>query len=153
MAASSRTTSTRAVTTRWRDLSKQFDGMGRTVLVVSSFTSQPIGPGIGIGLAEAEGRPPSIAFADYNQLFQVCLQPDRHVPDGVDDVIVIWRIEDVFERDFHAWSCSEPGAFDRLVEGVRSLAGARARRAATVRGAGTRGHPPRPGGVGVAHPQ
>jgi len=92
------------------------------VLVVASYTANPIEPGLGVTLAEADTHTPTIGFADYNQLFQVCLQPAAHGADEADEIIVLWRIEDVFERDFHTWAEGDTEALDRLVEGVRSLA-------------------------------
>ena len=109
---------------------------GRTVLVAASFTANPIEPALGLGLAaaEADRNPPQITFSDYNQIFQVCLRPGQHgaSDEATDDVVLLWRIEDVFERDFLAWSNGDVEAYTRLLEGAtalgdacRQLAGAR----------------------------
>jgi FkbH-like protein len=120
----------RAALSRWRELTRaEADpdrAPGRSVVVAASFTANPIGPSLGVRLAAAEPsrNPPAISFSDYNQLFQVCLQPDAYGATDPDDVIVLWRIEDVFERDFHSWGKGDNGADDRLLAGARSLADA-----------------------------
>jgi FkbH-like protein len=117
-----------ATLTRWRTLSRALsDGTlpaGPDVLVVASFTAQPIAPALGVGLADAIGAVPGIRFADYNQLFQVCLDPAAHDADDADEIVVLWRIEDVFERDFHAWANRDADALPRLLDGARSLGAA-----------------------------
>ena len=128
----------RAAVARWRSLSGAHDTAkppGRSLLVAASFTANPIGPTLGLALTEAEParNPATLRFADYNQIFQICLQPHAHSADdeAADEVVVMWRIEDVFERDFHAWANGEDGATQRLHDGARSLADAVARLAAT----------------------
>lgn len=117
-----------ATVRRWRELSSApapaDEGTGPVVLVVASFTAQPLAPSIGVGVVEALGRTPTIRFADYNQVFQVCFDPVSHGADEADEIVVVWRIEDVFERDFHAWGCREPEATIRLLDGARALGAA-----------------------------
>ena len=108
---------------RWRELSAG-ERLGRRILISSSFTSQPIASGLGISVFDGEGLVPTIEFADYNQLFQVCLEPVRHGVSTADDVVLIWRIEDVFERDFHSWACGDRAAGARIRDGAASLADA-----------------------------
>ena len=113
---------------RWRSL--QRDGIeaatepGRRVIVVASFTANPIEPALGVALAEHEPQraPATIDFADYNQLFQVCADPAGHGVQPDDDVVLLWRIEDVFERDLLAWAEGSDAAAGRLHEGVGMLA-------------------------------
>ncbi len=117
-----------ATVTRWRQLSgaPTPDGVepGPAVLVVASFTAQPIAPSLGVGLTDALARVPTITFADYNQIFQVCLAPIAHGAGDADEIVVLWRIEDVFERDFHAWCCRDADAQSRLLDGARALGAA-----------------------------
>lgn len=117
-----------ATVTRWRQLSgaptSEGGEPGPSVLVVASFTAQPIAPSLGVGLTDAIGRVPMIGFADYNQIFQVCLDPAAHGAADADEIVVLWRIEDVFERDFHAWGCRDADAHARLLDGARALGGA-----------------------------
>src|SRR5690606_37408294 len=92
----------RAAGARWGWLSRQAGGPdrrpGRSVLAAASFTAAPIAPGLGLGAADAEPQrnPPTLAFSDYNPLFQVCLQPHAHGAGDADadDVVLLWRIED-----------------------------------------------------------
>jgi FkbH-like protein len=113
-----------ATVSRWRELTTASDRTGPDVLVVSSFTAQPLAPSIGVGIADLLDRTPAIRFADYNQIFQVCLDPASHGADDADEIVVIWRIEDVFERDFHAWACRQPEATIRLLDAARALGAA-----------------------------
>ncbi len=148
----------RAAVARWRSLSGAHDTAkppGRSLLVAASFTANPIGPTLGLALAEAEParNPATLRFADYNQIFQICLQPDAHGADdeGADEVVVMWRIEDVFERDFHAWANGEEGATERLLDGARALADAVARLAAARTKPVIVGDAPVPVGFGLDH--
>ena len=117
----------RAAVADWRDLTRAeaVPGAtpGRRVLVAASFTANHIAPGLGTALRAHEPRrdAPTISFADYNQLFQLCLMPDVYGVHEADDVVLLWRIEDVFERDFHAWANGESGAFARLIDGASAL--------------------------------
>jgi FkbH-like protein len=118
----------RAAVARWRDISRSGGEPGRRVLVAASCTVNHIAPGLGTGLADVESRVdgtvPVVDFADYNQLFQLCFAPEAYGVGEHDDVVVVWRIEDVFERDFHAWANGEQGAYARLVDGATALGAA-----------------------------
>ena len=114
----------RADISRWRAATRSAptdDTTGRRVLVAASFTANAIDPGLGLALLDGEGQTPSVSHHDYNQIFQLCLAPGDHVSDDVDDVVVVWRIEDVFERDFHRWSNGDEDAAATLVEGAEAL--------------------------------
>ncbi len=142
----------RAMITRWRELTQQADPItGRRVFVAASFTAQPIAPGLGLAVAEASGATPTIEFADYNQIFQVCLQPESFGAATADDVVVLWRIEDVFERDFHSWCNGEISAGDRLFEAATSLGAAVADLAQQHSGAVIVSDAPVPIGFGLDH--
>src|SRR5688572_23573915 len=95
----------RSIVARWRDLrSRPADADARSVMIVASYTANPLEAPVGVGLHDRDGAVPTLGLADYNQVFQVCLDPTGHHVDHVDDVVILWRIEDVFERDFHAWT-------------------------------------------------
>ena len=117
----------RAAVAEWRDLTRTEAARGiapgRRVLVAASFTANHLAPGLGTALHAHEPNRgvPTIAFADYNQLFQLCLMPEAYGVHEVDDVVLLWRIEDVFERDFHGWANGESGALARLVDGASAL--------------------------------
>jgi FkbH-like protein len=140
---------------RWRALQRATDptvSPGRRILVAASFTAAPLGPALGVGVADLDdGRPPTIDLADYNQLFQVCLQPDQHGALGADEVIVLWRIEDVAERDFHAWASGDVAAGARVVDAARSLGAAVAHLAARRHGPVIAADAPVPIGFGLDH--
>jgi FkbH-like protein len=147
----------RAAVSRWRQIVRSDPdpsvAAGRSLLIAPSFTANPIEPGLGVALAELEvGRnPPTITFADYNQIFQVCLQPEASGAAAADDVVVLWRIEDVFERDFHDWGNGEERAGDRLFDGARSLAESIAQLAANHAGSVIVSDAPVPIGFGLDH--
>jgi FkbH-like protein len=83
----------------------------------------------------------------------VCLQPDAHGAGDADadDVVLLWRMEDVFERDFHAWGNGDAGAHDRLLEGAASLGEACRRLAESRRGGLIVSDAPTPIGYGLDH--
>jgi FkbH-like protein len=112
----------RAAITRWREINRDRTPDGPTILVAASFTAQPIGPRLGVDFFAATDRVPAIRFADYNQLFQVCLDPSAHGAADAGEIVLVWRIEDVFERDFHAWAEGADDAEARLLAGVSQLA-------------------------------
>ena len=121
----------RADITRWRSTTREHSAVpepvgdgrrrSRRILIAPSFTAHPIDPGLGLGLLDRSGEVASIAHHDYNQIFQLCLDADASAVDGLDDLVVLWRIEDVFERDFLEWADGDDAAFDRLVAGAASL--------------------------------
>lgn len=114
----------RAAITGWREINHDRMPDGPSVLIAASFTAQPIGPRLGVDYFAATGRVAAIRFADYNQLFQVCLDPEAHGAADADEIVLAWRIEDVFERDFHAWAEGADDAEARLLAGARQLADA-----------------------------
>ncbi len=116
----------RADISRWRaevrsEANGEHDGERHQLLVAASFTAHAIDPGLGLALLDAGGPAPAVHHHDYNQIFQLCLAPEQHVPADVDDVVVLWRIEDVFERDFHRWTDGDDDAIAALVEGAEAL--------------------------------
>lgn len=140
----------RGTTTRWREL-KAEAGAGRRVLVVASFTANPVEPALGVALADADGRPPTITHAEYNQLFQVCLDPLGHGATEADEIIVLWRLEDVFERAFHRWGNDPAGSVGELEGEARALGSAIAHLAGAVTARLTVSDAPIPTGSGWDH--
>ena len=142
----------RALVARWRELvAIPAASNARNVLIVASHTVNPLEVPIGVGLTDRDGTRPSVSFADYNQLFQVCIDPGTHGADRVDDIVLLWRIEDVFERDFHAWTNLDDLALGRLLDGANSLGQAVAELAVSVPGTVTVGDAPVPVGFGLDH--
>jgi FkbH-like protein len=67
--------------------------------VSASFTAEPLEPFLGGRLLDA-GEEPAFSFADYNQIHQVCFDPEGMLG-SVDVAVILWRIEDVFAADLH----------------------------------------------------
>ncbi|MEL6890567.1 MAG: HAD-IIIC family phosphatase [Actinomycetota bacterium] len=136
---------------RWRELGEE--PTGRSVLLAASFTANPIVPSLGAAIAADEGDAPVISVADYNQIFQLCLDPAAAgaVPGG--DIVVVWRIEDVFERDLLAWAEDDADGevTGRLIDGVRSFAEALAGLADRHDGSIVVSDAPTPIGFGLDH--
>ena len=142
---------TRATIARWRALLESAPARAPRVLVASSFTSQPMAPALGVALHEATGDVAAIDFADYNQLFQICLDPHLHGAADADEIVLIWRIEDVFERDLHAWGNGDDDALVRMIEAARSLAAAVGALSGRVDGSVIVSDAPTPIGFGLDH--
>ncbi len=125
--------------------------MTRSVVVAASWTARPLELPIRDTLQEAAGSPVAVRFTDANQLFQICLQPDLHDLGAADDVVVLWRLEDVFERDLLDWAEGAEGAEQRLLDGCRQLGAAVAGLAGRIAAPLTVGDAPVPVGYGLDH--
>ena len=141
----------RATVVEWRALAREAAERSPSMLVVASYTANPLEPHLGVALHAATGDVAEITFGDYNQVFQICLDPGAHGADRADDIVVLWRIEDVFERDFHAWSEGDPAAGGRLIDGARALGAAVGGLAAAVDGSVIAADAPTPVGFGLDH--
>lgn len=80
----------------WTDRSTSSVDSTFTVGIAASFTAEPIEPYVGAGLLDSGVVAPTIEFADYNQISQICLSPDAYLQNS-DVVVFLWRIEDLFE--------------------------------------------------------
>lgn len=110
---------------QWLQHLKTRDGEARGDVVVgvaASFTAEPIEAQAGALLLDAGFADPQIRFADYNQLHQVCLDPTTMLGEDVDVVVVLWRIEDVFERPFTRYLTGDETARAEILDGVAELA-------------------------------
>ncbi len=92
----------------WQTLRREHTEHSPRILVASSFTAQPIAPGLGTAWHRSSGRVATIEFLDYNQLFQLCLDPGRYAAETFDEIVIMWRLEDVFERDVHDGAPATP---------------------------------------------
>ncbi len=143
----------RADITRWRTATRASDAESptRRVLIAASFTANAIDPGLGLALLEHTGAVPAVDHHDYNQIFQLCLTPHAYVGPEVADIVVLWRIEDVFERDFHRWANGEPGAAEALVTGAELLGQAVASCRSAIDASVIASDAPTPIGFGLDH--
>jgi FkbH-like protein len=141
----------RATRRRWVELTKERTADALGLLVVASFTAQPIEAGLGVGHHGNTGVVAHVSFADHNQLFQVCLDPAAHGATDTAEVVVLWRIEDVFERDFLRAVEGDAPAEARVIAGAGQLGAAVAGLAAAVPGLVVASDAPLPVGFGLDH--
>ncbi len=143
----------RADITRWRAAARTLreEHSSTVVLVAASCTAHAIDPGIGLTLLDGTGDLPEIRHHDYNQLFQLCLSPQDHAVSDVDELVVVWRLEDVFERDLQAWSSGDRDALERVLEGAAALGRAVAHCAGSVQAKLIVSDAPVPMGSGLDH--
>jgi FkbH-like protein len=90
--------------------------------IAASFTAEPVESQAGAQLLDAGFADPEIRFADYNQIHQVCLDPAAHLGGDVDVLVLLWRIEDVFERQFARFLGGDDATQSALVDDVAQLA-------------------------------
>ena len=125
--------------------------MTRSVVIAASWTAQPLELTVREGLRKLADVEAVVRFTDANQLFQICLQPEAHDLGSADEIVVLWRLEDVFERDLLAWAEGADGAEQRLTDGCRQLGAAVAELATKVTAAVTVGDATLPVGYGLDH--
>ena len=135
----------------WQTLRREHSEHSPRILIASSFTAQPIAPGLGTALHEFSGNVASIDFLDYNQLFQLCLDPTSHAAGTYDEIVILWRLEDVFERDLHAWGAGDDQARSRILDGATSLGAAVANLVSAVPGSLIVSDTTTPIGFGLDH--
>lgn len=92
---------------------------GMTLGIVASFTAQPLIRPMLAALEEGE-PPPEVLVADFNQVHQTLLDPVGSFDRPPDRLVVLWRIEDVFEQAMTDWLI-DAGSNAALVDDVRQL--------------------------------
>lgn len=117
--------------------------------VAASFTAEPLEAQLGSALLDAGFADPEIRFAEYNQLHQVCLDPSATIGDGLDVLVLVWRIEDVFERQFRAFLRGDDAAGAAIRDDVVRLAEIVARLDASSAVTIVASVPPHPAGWGI----
>jgi FkbH-like protein len=132
---------------RW--LAHRREGLSPTVVVgvAASFTAEPLESYLGAHLLDA-GVVPGFAFAEYNQIHQVCFDP-RSALGEVDYLVVLWRLEDLFATALERVSSGDTGAFSEVTDGAAQLGQAIAGMAATAAFPVVVSVPPFPRPVGV----
>jgi FkbH-like protein len=87
--------------------------------VAASFTAEPLESYLGAHLLDA-GVVPGFAFAEYNQIHQVCFDPEAALG-AVHHLIVLWRLEDLFASALERVSGGHADAFGEIVDGAAQL--------------------------------
>jgi len=139
---------------RWlRHCRERNDALEADVVVgvAASFTSEPLEAQLGTALLDSGFANPAIRFADYNQLHQVCLDPSSMLGGDLDHLVLLWRIEDVFERELTRYlGGGDDAAGATIYEGIAELASLvvqlETKSASTTVVAST---PPHPAGWGI----
>ncbi len=88
--------------------------------VTASFTANPLfRPMLAARVADAEAE---IVEADFNQVHQTLLDPAASLGELPDQLLVLWRVEDIFSQSLVDWlvDSADPSG---LVEDVRQLGG------------------------------
>ena len=67
--------------------------------LAGSFTIDPIIPYLGTQLISRGIGRPAVFVAPYNQLFQTCLNPEAALGGAVDAIVLLMRLEDLFEAE------------------------------------------------------
>jgi FkbH-like protein len=101
-------------------------GAGETdicVGIAASFTCDPVEAALGVGLLERGFEQPEFRLADYNQLHQLCLDPEGILGGPVDHVVAMWRIEDIWSAAVERYLAGQDEALGEIVAGVTELAG------------------------------
>jgi FkbH-like protein len=117
--------------------------------VAASFTAEPLEAQLGAALLDAGMVEPAIRFADYNQLHQVCLDPSAMLGDHLDFIVLLWRVEDVFERQLALYIAGDDAAATTIRDGVAELASLVVQLETTSAATVIAATPPHPGGWGI----
>ena len=97
------------------------DGPTLTIGFAGSFTCEPIEAAFGHRLLEGGIERPGVRFADYNQLHQLCLDPETTLGGSIDHIIALWRIEDLWADQIERYISGDEQAGNEAVRGVAEL--------------------------------
>jgi FkbH-like protein len=92
--------------------------------LAGTFTIEPIIPYLGAELISRGIGRPAVFAAPYNQLFQTCLNPDTAFGYNVDAIVLLMRLEDLFESEIEAFVQGEDEALEKVLDAIVSLTGA-----------------------------
>ncbi len=82
------------------------------VAVVGSMTTEPLEPYIGNYLLGRAFQSPEISIAPFNQIQQVCRDHKSFFSQTPDAIIILWRMEDLFQN---------LESIDNIIEGISGL--------------------------------
>jgi FkbH-like protein len=107
----------------WRKFTSNETGTGHADIrigIAASFTAHNLVQFVGAPLLSA-GYRPQIALGPYNQLFQVCLDPQSHFGAQCDAIALLWRIEDLLQGEIDGALRQDKEAWERAVKKLDSL--------------------------------
>ena len=135
---------------RWRShVASSSAGPPIVVGIAASFTVNPIEPYLGAALLDVGLVDPQLLVADFNQVHQVCIDPSAAFGELPQCLLLLWRLEDVFEADVVDLLDGDDKAASRLLDGVAELAALIAQCAASYHRPIVAGIPPFPRVVGI----
>jgi FkbH-like protein len=114
----------RALWRQWMRGTERGAGKPLRLGLAATFTAEPLAPLLGAALL-AEGFAPELRVGPYNQLFQVCLDPEPHLG-ACDAIVLLWRMEELLE------SAEAPRPEEQLELLQRALRGLRAKFAGAI---------------------
>jgi FkbH-like protein len=91
--------------------------------IAASFTAHSLVQFIGAPLVSA-GYRPQITDGPYNQLFQVCLDPQSHFGAQCDAIALLWRIEDLLQDEIGGVLRQDKEARQQAAQKLESLTAA-----------------------------
>jgi FkbH-like protein len=122
-------------------------GSDVVVGVAASFTAEPVESYLGAHLLDA-GVAPAFSFAEYNQIHQVCFDPESALG-TVDYLVVLWRLEDLFSDALERVSLGDADAVGEVTTGTAQLGQSIASMASTAKFPVIVSTPPFPRPIGV----
>jgi FkbH-like protein len=132
----------------WRDHLAPADGTRPAVRVglAASFTAETLVPFVGAALLDGKTEA-EFTVGPYNQLFQVCLDPETGFGGPCDAIVLLWRLEDLMLDEIAGFLGGDPAAPARASEKLASLAAAIRQLRGTFSGMVVVGVPPYPTGA------
>jgi FkbH-like protein len=110
----------------WRQFNTERDRDGSIDIrigIAASFTAHNFVQFLGASLLSA-GYRPKIELGPYNQLFQVCLDPQQHFSANCDVIALLWRIEDLLQDEIGGVLRQDKGAWEQAAQKLDSLTAA-----------------------------
>ena len=84
--------------------------------IAGSFTTDPLVPYLGGQLLRRGLTNPTLTVGPYNQIYQLCFDPQTLLGD-VDIIVILWRLEDLLKDNFDAVQSE----IDRLLDAIQTL--------------------------------
>jgi FkbH-like protein len=112
--------------TLWRKFNSEEAGDGSTDIrigIAASFTAHNLIQFVGAPLLAA-GYRPKIDAGPYNQLFQVCLDPQSHFGAECDVIALLWRLEDLLADEIACVLRQDKDVWQRAAQKLDSLTAA-----------------------------